>query len=281
MTKRTPAQEGGDPVDVFARTKINSWACSPPWLMVYAMLLAGLLHLPVFAFGERDWEDPISFRKPILFGISTGLTLGSVLWVLSKLPPRRWDPILRYALSVSLAIEVFLITMQSWRGARSHFNTEGWFNNGVESLMLLMISIASVIIVLITLRTWLEFSEPIVSPMQSAIWHGMNLLLASVVLGYAITIIGKYLIGKGMAPELVPPAGVLKFAHGAGLHAIQALPFLAWVTRHASHRLSLKAVRWGIWSCYSFLIFSLVQTARGRERFDLDSFGVTLLGVTA
>ncbi|XZE43493.1 hypothetical protein SH467x_003057 [Pirellulaceae bacterium SH467] len=278
MTTTTPADRG-EQVDTIARANETSWAWSFSWLMVYAMLLSGLIHVPMFALGEREWEDPISFRKPILFGISTGLTLGSMLWVLRKLTPRRWDSLLRDALSVSLAIEVFLITMQTWRSARSHFNTEGWFNCGVEAAMLLMISIASGIILVIAWRSWQDFSKPSVSPMQSAIWHGMNLLVASVALGYAITLIGKQLIANGVAPEIVPPGGVLKFPHGAGLHAIQALPFMAWATHRARQRLSLAAVRWGAWTYYSFVTFSIVQTARGRERLDLDSFSTLLFAM--
>lgn len=280
MTLSTPEKERSDQVDTIARANATSWAWYPSWLMVYAMVLSGLFHVPMYAFGGQAWEDPISFRKPILFGISTGLTLGSMLWVLNKLTPRRWDSWLRNTLSVSLVVEVFLITMQTWRGNRSHFNVEGWFNYGVEGAMLLMISIASVIIAVIARRTWQEFSQQTGSPMQSAIWHGMNLLVVSIALGYAITAVGKLLIEKGMSPELAPPAGVLKFPHGAGLHAIQALPFIAWATRRANGELSREAVRWGAWTFYSFLIFAIIQTARGRQRFDLDGLGAILFGVT-
>lgn len=276
MTRMTSTEtsttNGGIDVKKRSRAIEIDWS----WTIVCIMIASGLIHIPLFAMGKLEWEDPISFRKAILFGISTGLTLGSMLWVFSKLSPWRGDNLLRTTLSWSLAAEVFLITMQSWRGVASHFNTAGWFNNGVEIGMLLMISIASLIILVLTFRSWQEFSKPTVTPMQSAIWHGLNLLVVSVLIGYGITILGKLLLWKGLAPEVIPPGGVLKFPHGAGLHAIQALPFIAWITSRGTITLSHWAVRWGAWTYYACLLFALEQTWRGRERFQLDAFGSLL-----
>ncbi|XZE34937.1 hypothetical protein SH501x_000413 [Pirellulaceae bacterium SH501] len=246
------------------------------WAIACIMIVSGAIHLPLFLLGDMEWEDPVSFRKAVLFGISTGLTLGSILWVFGKLTPWRVDGMLQTALSWSLAVEVLLITLQTWRGVPSHFNTSGWFNNAVEIGMLLMISIASLIIFMVSWRSWQEFSKPSVAPMQSAIWHGLNLLVISVLIGYGITVIGKILLWQGLAPELLPPRGALKFPHGAGLHAIQALPFIAWITSRAPVSMSHAAVRWGAWTYYASLVFALEQTLRGRERFELDAAGALL-----
>lgn len=247
------------------------------WSVVCAMIASGLIHIPLFVLGNLEWEDPVSFRKAILFGISTGVTLASLLWVFKKLSPWKEDGMLQAALSWSLAIEVFLITLQTWRGVPSHFNTAGWLNNAIEIGMLLMISVASLIILLLAWRFWREFSKPSIAPMLAAIWHGLNLLVVSVLIGYGITIAGKILLWNGLAPEVIPPGGVLKFSHGAGLHAIQALPFIAWITSRGPVSTSFAAVRWGAWAYYGFLVFAIEQTLRGRERFQLDAIGGVLL----
>lgn len=276
MTRRTSTEISTTSGSKGPEQSSKSFSIDICWAIVYIMIASGMIHLPLFLLGDKEWEDPVSFRKAVLFGISTGLTLGSMLWVFGKLTPWRGDKMLRATLSWSLAAEVFLISMQSWRGVPSHFNTSSWFNNAVEIGMLLMISIASLIILLLTWRSWQEFSKPSVAPMQSAIWHGLNLLVISVLIGYGITIIGKILLWQGLAPEIIPPGGVLKFPHGAGLHAIQALPFLAWITSRASISLSHAAVRWGAWTYYACLVFALEQTLRGRERFQLDTVGALL-----
>ncbi len=39
------------------------------------LIVLGIFHLFVQIISPRDWESLIGWRKPILFGISTGLTL--------------------------------------------------------------------------------------------------------------------------------------------------------------------------------------------------------------
>ena len=85
-------------------------------------MLSGLAHLGVWLFLGGQWEGPVSWRKPILFGISTGMTVLSIGWLVPKLRPSKIDMFLSAGLGISLVVEVALITVQQWRGVASHFN---------------------------------------------------------------------------------------------------------------------------------------------------------------
>jgi hypothetical protein len=53
------------------------------------LLASGLVHGVVFLLDGGGWDGPLSWRKPILFGFSFGITVLSLGWVLSFLPRRR------------------------------------------------------------------------------------------------------------------------------------------------------------------------------------------------
>ena len=63
--------------------------------VVGALLLAsGLFHLLVWAVLGGSMAGDVSWRKPILFGFSTGATMVSLGWVLGKMRQRRGDFVL-------------------------------------------------------------------------------------------------------------------------------------------------------------------------------------------
>lgn len=80
------------------------------------LVLSGLAHLVVFAVDGGPWDGPVSWRKPVTFGLSFGLTLIAITWVTSYL---RVGTRLRSALLVVFAadcvVEVGGITLQAWR----------------------------------------------------------------------------------------------------------------------------------------------------------------------
>lgn len=61
-------------------------AQTPMYVLGLILVGSGLFHVLVFLFSEGSWAGPISWRKPILFGISGGLTTISVGWVMGYLP---------------------------------------------------------------------------------------------------------------------------------------------------------------------------------------------------
>ena len=184
---------------------------------VALLFASGVLHLPIQLLSAYAWEDPISFRKPILFGLSTGLTLWSCLCVSRQLQLGRAghdkensrDKLLDRVLSIALVLEVLLITIQPWRHTRSHFATGGGLNALIELFMLLLITVATGIIVRLALLSSLTNALDSLAPaMRQAIRSGMLLLVISCLLGFLITGIGKLQIASGGKPEIWGAGGV-------------------------------------------------------------------------
>ncbi|MDX1927796.1 MAG: hypothetical protein SFV81_14835 [Pirellulaceae bacterium] len=245
---------------------------------VVLLILSGFVHASLFLVDNHLWESPFSFRKAALFGVSTGLTLWSCLWAMEQLSPRRFDSWIRRGLCVLLVLEVFLISMQTWRGQRSHFNDVGVFNRGIEVLMLLLITAAMALIVFITILAW--FSNLPTSRSSGsvcAIRWGLLFLCISGGLGYVTTVLGYYLITMGLLPETWPARGVLKFPHGAALHAIQTLAIVAWIGDRWGGSGSIRAVQFAVFAHWFWLFFAAYQSFTGRSRFEVDGIGLLLI----
>ena len=110
----------------------NSQSYDPLKWSGILLIVSGLVHIPIWLADGSSWEGSVSWRKPILFGISTGMTLWSLSW-LEKNLNRRWlDSVVGWIVSVSLVVEVALITLQRWRGTASHFNHTTTFDEIVD-----------------------------------------------------------------------------------------------------------------------------------------------------
>ena len=80
-----------------------------------ALLVAsGAFHAAVLLVDGGSWEGPVSWRKPIVFGLSFGVTVVTLAWMLGFLHPRRavaW--IVVSVLAVASIGEVALISLPS------------------------------------------------------------------------------------------------------------------------------------------------------------------------
>ena len=266
-------------------SKLSGWK---KWIslgnscIVVILLASGIFHLVLAGMGGIPWNDPTSFRKPALFGISTGLTLWSCDWCFRQLRESRWSEAMRWILGVSLLLEVGLITLQTWRGEASHFNRSGMLNASIESGMLLFIVVAMAIILILAMRSSFGFFLPNVSrSMTVAIWWGLQYLVVSGAIGFAISFIGHTQQLAGKPPELWGERGVLKFPHGAALHAIQTLAVVAWVSDRIWKKTSVAVVRSVAYLHAVFLVLAIHHTIQGHGRleFNVDSWIISAIGL--
>ena len=241
---------------------------SVPNLIGAVLFASGLLHLfALFATGS-DWSGPLSLRKPALFGISAGVTVWSLIWVLKKLVPRQHDNRLAFFLAGGLLIEVGLITVQQWRGVASHFNRSTPIDAAIESIMLsVVLAVAAGIAWLCWRARWLR---PMDDAQAIAIRAGLWLLLISCGIGIGITIAGEWNLAAGRSPEIWGRAGVLKYPHGAVLHALQTLPFLAMLMRKVRVHHPALLMKSAVAAHVLLLGHAVWQTCHGRSRMDLD-----------
>jgi hypothetical protein len=183
-------------------------------------LVSGLFHVGVWlAAGMPSLVGPVTWRKPITFGFSTGILSQSMAWIVGLLP--QTARLVRQArwFAGLLIAEIALIDMQQWRGVASHFNRATPFDGAVFTTMGVLIVAVSVIIAWWTVEL---FPRPLPTTAAYAFAARTGMVMLSV----------GNLIGIIMATT---EATQLKPLHGAALHVIQALPIAIWLTAWFRH----------------------------------------------
>ena len=241
------------------------------------LVASGLLHMVVCWADGGSLSGPISWRKPILFGLSAGVTVMSLGWVSGKMRQRSGDLLLVTGFSLAMLAEVALITLQQWRGVASHFNRATPFDAAVLRWTEVLIFFATIVIAELTRRSFRPLRAS--ADMVLAIRSGMALLLFSCLLGFVLVGYGNHQISLGKAPEVYGSAGVMKFPHGVPMHAIQFLPMLVWLMKKVgvAARDRFRSVAYALSSLVAFTTFSLLQTFGGRARFDLSLASTVVL----
>ncbi|MEU6578731.1 hypothetical protein [Streptomyces sp. NPDC046805] len=200
------------------------------------LVLSGLAHLVVFSVDGGPWDGPVSWRKPVTFGLSFGLTLIAVTWVTSYL---RVGPRLRTVLLVVFAadcvVEVGGITLQAWRGVPSHLDMETPFDTAVS--MTLAVG-GAVLVVLLTVFAVASFRHRPGGPagMAVAVRSGFAILLVALASGAAMIARGVVLTRTGHQEAAYHLTAPFKPLHGVSLHAVLVLPALAWLLSRTEWR---------------------------------------------
>jgi hypothetical protein len=214
-----------------ARDQARAWwsrrDADQRWLTTLASLLvaSGLFHVVVWVISGEPWAGPVSWRKPIVFGLSSGITTLSLAWVVGLLPSspaRRWQT---RVYAITMALEVGLITMQRWRGVGSHFNMATLFDNVVFQSMGALIVTASVPIVLWMIGIWRH--KTLRADLRIAAGAALSILVGGLLVGVFISVRSNF-IAPGLAPSVVGSGGMAKLPHSIALHGLQVLPLLAF-----------------------------------------------------
>lgn len=266
----------------------RAWADRRPyqtfsWIVGAALILSGLIHLGVFFVDGGPWKGPVSWRKPVTFGLSFGLTTVTLTWVASMLRQRRAVAAATVTAAVTSALEVGFVSLQKWRGVPSHFNYDTMFDATAFSLMGLTVAVLGLAIIVITINAFRHFDAD--SAMVIGVRVGLLVLIASQVLGGAIIANGIIIDKSPLETDLAifGAAGLMKLPHAVTMHAIQVLPVLALMlaaTRLTDER--RRRIMWMASAGYAGLILAtLLQTFEGRAPSDptLLAMGVVLASV--
>lgn len=198
------------------------------------LMLSGLVHVVVFLVDGGPWSGPVSWRKPITFGFSFGVTLIAVTWVTSylRMPPRR-RTLLLLLFAADCVLEVSGITLQAWRGVPSHLNMETVFNTIVSIALAVG---GGLLVVLLSTFAVAAFRERPDGPpgMPLALRAGFGILLLALLSGAGMIARGVVLSRTGHQQEAYSSSGFLKPFHAVTLHAVLVLPVLAWLLSHTS-----------------------------------------------
>ncbi|WP_280854072.1 MULTISPECIES: hypothetical protein [unclassified Streptomyces] len=198
------------------------------------LVLSGLAHLVVFAVDGGPWDGPVSWRKPVTFGVSFGATLIAVTWVTSclRIAPRP-RALLLAVFAADCVVEVGGITLQAWRGVPSHLDMETPFDTAVS--MTLAVG-GGVLVVLLTVLAVASFRHRPSGPagMDLAVRSGFAILLVALASGAAMVARGVVLTRTGHQEAAYRSTAPLKPLHGVSLHAVLVLPALAWLLSRTS-----------------------------------------------
>ena len=244
------------------------------------LVLSSIFHLGVYVVDGGAWEGPVSWRKPIVFGLSFGITLATLAWFMTFIRPRRltgW--ILIGVFSVASVLEVVLISMQKWRGVASHFNEDTAFDSAVFSAMGMAVTIIAVVTVIIAVRALMSLDAP--PSLALAIRLGLVLMLVSQAVGVQMIVEGGNTFGA---------EGALKVPHAFTLHVAQVLPALAilLLISDSTEARRLRIVGLAAVGCGLVITSTGLQAFAGRAPLDLSVtttmlalLGLALMAVSA
>ncbi|MEV5609668.1 hypothetical protein [Streptomyces sp. NPDC052225] len=198
------------------------------------LIASGAFHLVVLGVDGGPWTGPVSWRKPITFGLSFGLTLIALTWVTSYLQVgSRLRSVLLVVFAADCVLEVGGITLQAWRGVPSHLDMETAFDTVVS--MSLAVG-GGILVVLLTVFTLASFRNRPGGPtgMPLAVRAGFAVLLVALASGAAMIARGVALTRAGHQEAAYHSTAALKPLHGVSLHAVLVLPVLAWLMTRTS-----------------------------------------------
>ncbi|MCH8291365.1 hypothetical protein IH992_09720 [Candidatus Poribacteria bacterium] len=253
---------------------------------------SGILHTGVWLVKGGSLAGPVSWRKPIVFGFSVGLTLISIAWVMTYLPKHRvkgW--LLSSAIGIAFFGEVFLIDMQQWRGVPSHFNFSTPFDAAVFSVMGSLIVLVEIIVIIVALWSFISL-QAASSSFTWAIRVGLALLVVGQIFGNLIIrngipkVIdlktGEFISEGVKSAYIFGAAGSIKIPHALSLHAILVLPVLAFLLRFTNWDESqrTRAVIAAVVGYIGLVAVTTFQTFSGLAPFDLSLSAALMMGVS-
>lgn len=244
------------------------------WLVGFGGITAGtaLIHAAVWlAAGMPSLSGPVTWRKPIVFGLSLAVLAWSLTWVLRHLPDDRGVRVQTSWLIALLSVELLLIDVQQWRGVGSHFNLATPLDGAIFNAMGLLIVAAAAILAWWTWRLLVRPRRDRPAEQLAAARAGMMLLAVGNVIGIALAAWGTTVLATtGHVPASLGAAGNPKLTHAMALHALQVLPLVAWwlhPVADAARRLA--AMHRAIAGYTLLLLWALWQAGAGRAPLDV------------
>lgn len=229
-------------------------------------LLAALACLVLVLTTHGQVSGVNAFVKPLKFFVSVGIfawTMGLYVPYLDSPAVVRWYS---WATVLALGYELVVITLQAARGRMSHFNIETPLDSAIFQSM-------GIVIVVQTLWTgyigYRFFVQPEFALTPTLVW-AIRLGIAMAVLfafqgGYMGAVLRHSVGGPDGGGAGLPLVnwsrqyGDLRVAHFFGLHALQAVPLLAYlIARSPAHVFVIAGVY------FAFVTFTFVQALSGR-----------------
>jgi len=250
-------------------------------ICIFVGTLLGLLLDPRVITGAPAW------LKPAKFALSIGIYSATFLWLLRFVQGHARSMRAISGITAAMALgELLIIALQALRGTTSHFNLSTPLDTALWASMGIMISvlwIANAVAAVLLMR------QPLVD--RALAWSlRLSLVLALVGMAVAVpmAVSGAHTVGLADGGPGLPlvgwstVGGDLRVAHFVGLHALQALPLLAWLVDRTWVGLSAQSrlrLVWALAGTYLGVILVLTwQALRGQSLIAPDSTTLAACG---
>jgi hypothetical protein len=241
------------------------------------LVAAGLAQAAIWAVTGGSAAGPLSWRKPVTFGLSFGMTTATLAAVAAYLPVRRrLGLLLSVLLCGSTTLEVAWVTLQHARGVPSHFNGTTPFDETLWWTAAISIGVTDLVMLIMTVAAFVRAHAP--APMAWAIRAGLLSLLVAQLVGAWMIVHGNALVDAGADPFTRPmstygAAGAMKAAHAVPMHAVQVFVVLAWLLAHSglSRRRQVALVVTAVAGYAGLFAVVLLRTAAGLPPFGEDA----------
>lgn len=197
------------------------------------LFAAGIAHLGVQALMGGPWEGPVSWRKPVTFGVSFGLTLATITWVTAFVPlGKRARARLLGLFAAACVAEVTVITVQAWRGVPSHFN----MTTPLDTAFAYAAAGGGAVLIVTTVvfaSAAFRRASAVPPSMRLAVRAGFVSFLAALAIGAFMIFLGVREARTVSQAAAYTVAAAFKSGHAATMHGILILPALAWLCSFA------------------------------------------------
>lgn len=173
--------------------------------------------------------------KPMKFALSIAIFTVTMAWLLSYLEQSgRAVGVITAIIGSTMTGEMVLITVQAWRGVRSHFNQSSLFDTAVFATMGILI-LTNTIAAAYTWYLFMRRPASIGGAHLSGVRLGLVIFMLASLIGGVMVGRGAHSVGVRDGGPGLPivnwstSAGDLRVAHFVGMHALQALPLLGWI----------------------------------------------------
>lgn len=282
------------------------WAASPS-LTATGFVMTGVLAgaLVGLALDPRVITEAPAWLKPAKFAVSIAIYSWTLAWIFTLLPgwPRVRRAVGRTTMVVML-LEMAIIAGQAWRGTTSHFNV----STPVDQIMFMTMGAAILLqtlsTVAVAIALWRERFED--GALGAALRFGMIITIAGALTGglmtrptpeqlaaartgHRMTVAGAHTVGAPDGGPGLPGTGWstthgdIRVAHFVGLHAVQALPLVAFGLRHrrVADAVRARVVTTAAASYATLFGILLVQALRGQSVVAPDAATIAALAIWA
>lgn len=212
------------------------------WLLTKVgnfFLLLFIVFFVAYWFDSRKILGLNPWVKPMKFALSIWAYVWTMGWLMAELSNvSKTIKMVSFGIAVSMIAEIVVIGVQAARGTTSHFNTTTPLNGILFSVMGSMIVINSLLVLGVL---FMFFVQPTTTS-TAYIWGirlGLIIFLLASAEGGVMVQQKAHSVGISDGKSGIPflnwstLGGDLRIAHFVGIHALQMIPWSAWVfTQH-------------------------------------------------